>query len=145
MGGSMDVIKGTLADFPRDAAYVGVALVLLVVATLAKDLMTPFKIRDELTAKDNTAVGISLAGYYVGVLLVCIGPLLTTPTEEVPLWKDLLETAGYTLVGIILLNASRVIIDKVLLRDFSTVKESSRTGTWAPARWRWGPTWRVGS
>ena len=22
MGGSMDVIKGTLADFPRDAAYV---------------------------------------------------------------------------------------------------------------------------
>lgn len=123
MSGSMDVIKGTLADFPRDAAYVGVALLLLVVATLAKDLMTPFKIKDELTAKDNTAVGISLAGYYVGVLLVCIGPLLTTPTEEVPLWKDLLETAGYTLIGIILLNASRVIIDKVLLRDFSTVKE----------------------
>lgn len=119
----MDVIKGTLADLPRDIAYVGMALLLLVVATVAKDLMTPFKIRDELTAKDNTAVGLSLAGYYMGVLIICIGPLLTASVEEVPLWKDLLETAGYTFVGIILLNASRVILDKVLLRDFSTVKE----------------------
>ena len=34
MGGSMDVIKATLADFPRDIAYVGMALVLLVIATV---------------------------------------------------------------------------------------------------------------
>jgi uncharacterized membrane protein YjfL (UPF0719 family) len=123
MGASMDVIKNTLTDLPRDIAYIGVALVLLVIATFAKDLMTPFKIREELTAKDNPAVGLSVAGYYMGVMIVCIGPLLTAPGKDVPLWKDLLETAGYTLLGILLLNASRVILDKVLLRDFSTVKE----------------------
>jgi len=119
----MDVIKGTLADFPHDAAYLAIALVLLVVATLAKDLMTPFKIRDELTAKDNTAVGLSVAGYYMGVIIVCVGPLLTPPVEGEPYWQDLVETTVYTLIGILLLNASRVILDKVLLRDFSTVKE----------------------
>ena len=93
MGASMDVIKGTLMDLPRDIAYVGVALVLLVIATVAKDLMTPFKIREELTAKDNTAVGLSVAGYYIGVLLVCIGPLLTAPAAE-----SRAHSAGYCVI-----------------------------------------------
>lgn len=119
-----DVME-TLAALPRDAAYVGLALVLLAVARLVKDLMMPFSVREEMTARDNPAVGLSMAGYYIGVLIVCAGPLSTPPPEgaSVPLWRDLLVTAGYAGLGIVLLNAARVVVDRFLLRDFSTVQE----------------------
>jgi uncharacterized membrane protein YjfL (UPF0719 family) len=98
-------------------------LLLLAVARLTKDLVTPFSLRDEMTKKDNRAVGTSVAGYYAGVLIVILGPLSTPLKDPVPLWQDLLVTGAYALLGIALLNGSRVIVDRVLLRDFSTVKE----------------------
>ena len=112
-----------VANLPRDAAFVGLALLLLFIARLVKSMLTPFDMKEQMTAKDNPAVGISVAGYYVGVLIVMIGPLLTPTEADVPLWQDLLVTGGYALLGIILLNLSRTIIDRVLLRSFDTNKE----------------------
>lgn len=120
-----DVME-TLAALPRDVAYVGLALVLLAVARFVKDLMVPFSIREEMTDRDNPAVGVSMAGYYLGVLIVCVGPLSTPAGASVPLWRDLLVTAGYAGLGIVLLNAARVVVERVLLRDFSTVQEIVR-------------------
>jgi uncharacterized membrane protein YjfL (UPF0719 family) len=122
-----DAIWETLAhavgNLPRDAAFVGLSLLLLFVARLVKGWLTPFDLKEQMTEKDNPAVGISVAGYYVGVLIVMMGPLMTPSEAEVPLWQDLLVTGGYALLGIVLLNLSRVIIDRVLLRSFDTVKE----------------------
>ena len=117
-------LQRTLENLPRDLAYIGLALLLLVVARFIKDLMTPYRMREEMTARDNPALGMSVAGYYLAVLVICMGPLMTPATDvEAPLWKDLVATAGYTGLGIVLLNAARIIVDKVLLPDFSTVKE----------------------
>lgn len=118
------LLQRTLDDLPRDLAYIGMALLLLVVARFIKDLMTPYRMREEMTARDNPALGMSVAGYYLAVLVICMGPLMTPAADvEAPLWKDLVATAGYTALGIVLLNAARIIVDKVLLPDFSTVKE----------------------
>ena len=118
------LLQRTLENLPRDLAYIGMALLLLVVARFIKDLMTPYRMREEMTARDNPALGMSVAGYYLAVLVICMGPLMTpAPDVEAPLWKDLVATAGYTTLGIVLLNAARIIVDKVLLPDFSTVKE----------------------
>ena len=114
------LLQRTLENLPRDLAYIGMALLLLVVARFIKDLMTPYRMREEMTARDNPALGMSVAGYYLAVLAICMGPLMT---PAAPLWKDLVATAGYTALGIVLLNAARIIVDKVLLPDFSTVKE----------------------
>ncbi|MFN3203038.1 MAG: DUF350 domain-containing protein [Bradymonadia bacterium] len=120
-------VEGILTRFgenlPADLAYVGLAVVLLIVARLVKDWLTPYALTEELTTKDNTALGLSVAGYYGGVLLTCIGPMSSPPVEGVALWEDLLLTGGYALGGIIMLNAARVLVDLVVLRDFSTVKE----------------------
>lgn len=120
----VEFLKKTAYALPKDFAYVGVVLVLLFVARLFKDLMLPYKLNEQLTAKDNPAVGMSVAGYYIAVLIVFIGPLRTPATSlDVPLWKDLLVTSGYALLGVVLLNFSRIVVDKALLTDFSTVKE----------------------
>lgn len=119
-----ELLQQTLSALPQDLAYIGMALLLLVVARIVKDLMTPYQMREEMTARDNPALGMSVAGYYLAVLIICMGPLLTPAADvEAPLWKDLLATGGYTLLGIVLLNAARFIVDLVLLPDFSTVKE----------------------
>lgn len=120
-------VEGILTRFgenlPADLAYIGLAVVLLVLARLVKDWLTPYVLTEELTTKDNPALGLSVAGYYGGVLLACLGPMSTPPDGDVALWQDLLVTGGYALAGIVLLNAARVAVDLVLLRDFSTVKE----------------------
>ncbi|MGE0325478.1 MAG: DUF350 domain-containing protein [Polyangiaceae bacterium] len=126
MDESLDLLKTTASNLPRDLAYIGLMVGLLFVARFFKDLLTPYKLQEELTTKDNLAVGLSVGGYYLGVLIVCIGPLKTPPPDailEPVLWKDLLVTGGYVLLGIVLLNLARIIVDKVLLRRFSTVKE----------------------
>ena len=117
------VFADTLRNLPNDAAYVGVAMLLLAFARFLKDRLTPFSLRIEMTERDNPALGISVAGYYVGVLVIIIGAMSTGPSAAVPLLDDLLTTAGYAILGILLLNVSRLLVDRVLLRDFSTVKE----------------------
>ena len=121
----VDLLKTTALALPKDIAYIAVVLVMLLIARLFKDVLTPYKLSEQLTTRDNPAVGMSIAGYYVAVLIVCIGPL-KTPGDvdaQVVLWKDLLTTSAYALLGIVLLNVARVIVDKLLLTDFSTVKE----------------------
>ncbi len=122
-GALFQTLMRALSNLPRDAAYVALALALLAIARVAKDLLTPYSIREQMTEKDNSAVGISVAGYYVGVLIVMAGPLSTPSAASTPLWEDLLSTAGYALLGIVLLNVSRAVIDRALLHSFDTVKE----------------------
>ncbi len=122
----LDILKTTVFSLPRDFAYLAVVLVMLVVARLFKDILTPYKLSEQLTTRDNPAVGMSVAGYYLAVLIVCIGPLRTPSAPNVALWKDLLDTAGYMALGILLLNLARIIVDKVLLPSFSTTTEIIR-------------------
>lgn len=118
-----ETLSHAVGNLPRDGAFVGLALFLLFVARLVKSMLTPFDLKEQMTAKDNPAVGISVAGYYVGVLIVMMGPLMTPSEAAVPLWQDLAVTGGYAVLGIVLLSLSRAIIDRVLLRSFDTVKE----------------------
>lgn len=116
------IVSDTIDALPTDLAFAGLAVAMLVVARLVKDVLTPYRLSAQMTTHDNVAVGLSVAGYYGGVLIVCLGPL-ATPSPGAVMWQDLLETAGYALMGIVFLNASRYVVDFLLLRDFSTVKE----------------------
>lgn len=118
-----ETLGQAVSNLPRDAAFVGLALALLALARLVKSLLTPYDLREQMTEKDNPAVGVSVTGYYVGVLIVMMGPIMTPSEQAVPLWEDLLVTAGYAALGIVLLNLSRAILDRVLLRSFDPVKE----------------------
>ena len=107
-------------DFLEGLIFLGLSVVLFGAAKYAKEFLTPYKIRNELSTKKNVAAGISLAGYLMSVTIILLGALLG-PSKE--LLKDIYGFVGYAILGIALLNLSRVINDKLLLRHFCNLKE----------------------
>lgn len=100
----------------RGASMLLLFVLLFIVAKYLKRLLTPYDIERELTEDDNIAQAASLAGYYIGfTILFCgayLGPSLGWLT-------DLAAVAGYTLLGLVLLNVSRHLNDRFILHSFS--------------------------
>lgn len=117
-----------------DLSYVVLALLLLLVAKVALGALTPFDTDDELSAKDNPAFGLSLIGYYLGVTIVFLGAIYHDPSlaeaDEVfeisHFAADLGLDALWALGAILLLNAARVVLDRVVLSKFSVHDEIVR-------------------
>ena len=97
-----------------------VYIFVFLIAKWLKDLLTPFSINKQLTSDDNLAVAISMVGYFIGITIIYLGAV-DGPGNG--LLKDLIAVGGYSLGGIILLNISRIINDKLILYKFSTIKE----------------------
>jgi uncharacterized membrane protein YjfL (UPF0719 family) len=127
----IDAFIDTLEFFPRGLVYVGLGIVVLLVARLVQDYLTPYRINDQLTQRDNAALGLSIAGYYLGVVAVFLGavyqPLSVVRDNQ---WKftgdfgmDVLEVFLYSLAGIAVLNVARIVVDRLVLYKFDTKKE----------------------
>lgn len=101
-------------------SFLGLFLAILVLAKLANDILTPYSIDLQLTKRDNLALSVSLAGYFIAVVIIFVGALLG-PSKG--LINDLLLIGGYSIGGLLLLNFSRFINDKLILHKFSNVKE----------------------
>ena len=71
----IESIIDTLQAFPRGLVFVGLGLVVLLLAKLARDVITPYKIDQEVGEKQNLAVSLRLTGYLAGVILVFLGAL----------------------------------------------------------------------
>jgi len=101
-------------------------LVVLVIATwigkLISDLLTlRYKTDEEIVGKNNPAVGVAMAGYYLGLMIAIAGVVLGPESHS--FWKDLLNTGIYSIIAIILMNIARVICDKLVLYKFDDQKE----------------------
>jgi len=127
----IDAFIDTLEFFPRGLVYVALGIIVLVVAKVAQDLITRYSIGEQITKKDNVALGLSITGYYLGVIIVFVGTLfqpLTVVRDDQ--WKyttdfgwNVLEVFLYSLAGIVLLNLSRYVVDRLVLYRFDTEKE----------------------
>jgi len=107
-------------------AYGVLGLVLLLAAKNAKNLLTSYSIDDELTTKDNTALALSMAGYYLGVIIIFLGAIIGPDIEEptrMELFMSIGIDAGYAVLGIVFLNLGRLVVDRLVLTSFSTKKE----------------------
>lgn len=112
-----------------DKLLTGVILVmgffiLFFIGKLVNDLVhREYRLNEELVEKDNPALALALVGYYMGLVLV-IGGTLVGPTHGI--FEDLMDLFIYGLLGIILLNISWVICDKVILHKFKMSDELIR-------------------
>ena len=113
----MVVLQG---EFIAGLVFLGLSIILFIAAKYTKDFLTPYNDTEELGKKQNTAVGISFSGYLFAVIIVILGAMLGPSTS---LLTDISGFIGYTLLGIALLNLSRIINDKLLLRKFCNIKE----------------------
>ena len=127
----IDAFIDTLQAFPRGLVYVGLGLVILLLAKLARDVVTPYKIDDEVTKKNNVAVALRLSGYLAGVIFVFLGALYQPLAVITPeglgfdraFGEEVLRVFLYSLAGIVALNLARPLMDRLILYKFSMEKE----------------------
>ncbi len=127
----IDAFIDTLETFPRGLVFVGLGLIILVIAKFARDLITPYKIDDEVAKKNNLAVAVRLSGYFIGVILVFLGALYTPLTLiavdglgfDRDYAEDLLRVFLYSLAGIGALNLVRILMNRLILYRFDIEKE----------------------
>ena len=127
----IDAFIEELKTFPIGLVYVGMGILLLAFARLVQDFVTPYKIQEQLRTHDNVALALSIAGYYLGIIIVFVGAVYQPFTSSVDsnlgftteYWEDVIEVLVTTVIGIIILNVARIIVDKLVLYKFSTEKE----------------------
>jgi len=127
-----DAFIDTLELFPRGLVYVGIGMAVLVIGKVVQDLLTPYKINRQLRTKDNVALGLSITGYYLGIVIVFLGavyqdfsnPIITDGLGfTTDYWQDVLEVFLTSLAGIAALNLARLAVDKLVLYRFSTERK----------------------
>ncbi|MCK4390841.1 MAG: DUF350 domain-containing protein [Desulfobacterales bacterium] len=98
--------------------------VLLLIGKLINDLLhREYRLNFELVEKDNAALALAMAGYYFGLVLA-IGGGLVGP--GVSIIDDLMDLCIYGLLGIVLVNVSWYICDKLILFRFKVSEELIR-------------------
>ena len=98
--------------------------ILFLVGKIVNDLLhREYKLTEELVEKDNPALALAVTGYYGGLVLA-IGGAMVGPGAG--LWPDLIDLAVYGVSGIILLNASWYICDRLILYKFKISDELIR-------------------
>jgi uncharacterized membrane protein YjfL (UPF0719 family) len=96
--------------------------IILILAGLIYNLITPYKIHDEIE-KDNIAAGVSFAG-----ALVAVGVIVGLAAEsDFESWTTSLpDYLGYAALGLALLPLIRLLTDKVLLPTVNLTDEIAR-------------------
>ena len=134
----------SLQAFPRGLVFVAEGLIVLILAKLARDAVTRnYRVDEEVVAKANLAVALRLSGYFIAVMLVFLGALYGPPAgggwfsyaalselstaDEVgfnwELGEEVLRVFLYSLGGIVALNLTRVLFDRLILYKFHLEKE----------------------
>ena len=102
--------------------YLAVVLVLVAVGKWVYDaLHRGFVLQTELLEKDNLAMALTIAGYYLGLAIVLSG-VVSGPGSGM-LTEDLIDLVVFGLMAIVLLNLSGWINDKIILSKFDNQKE----------------------
>jgi len=125
-----DAFVDTLELFPKGLTFVVLGIIVLLLAKLIQDFFTPYRIGDQLSQKNNVALGLSIAGYYFSVMVVFVAtlfdPVVVAPDPlefDSEFWEDVLTAFSYAMGGIVVLNLARVVVDKLVLFKFDTAKE----------------------
>ena len=126
-----DAFIDILETIPRGLVYVALGLGMLILAKIFRDLVTPYRIDEQVTKRRNLAVSLRLSGYMLGIILVFLGtvyqPLLVSAEEGFgfnrDFGEDVLEVFLYSLVGIVALNIVRIVVNRLVLYKFDLEKQ----------------------
>lgn len=110
-----------LLDYANSLGYLLIAIIIFFVGKGIYQLINPkIDVKSELVFKDNLAFSFAITGYYVGLIIV-IGSAIVG--ESRGFIQDLIDISIYSFLGIILLNLSARIVDKVILTKFDLRQE----------------------
>lgn len=119
----MDFKAIGLDDVIKALAFIILYLFLFLLAKWFKSLSISYKLNDELAERDNPAIGLAMAGYYLATAAIFVGALIG-PSQG--LMHDLMVVGGYSLLGLVFLNLARWFNDIAILRRFSDTEQLVR-------------------
>ena len=114
---------------PHALIYLATMLGIFVLGKWVYDLLTPYKLNEQLVEVDNRAVAVSFAGYLLGLGIILEGVVsqeaanVATGSARRDLLLDVGDTLLWGVIGIVLLQLARLINDRLLLNTFSNTKE----------------------
>jgi uncharacterized membrane protein YjfL (UPF0719 family) len=107
------------AAFALAIVQVVLGVAVLIVAKLALGVLSPYATDQEMTARDNPAFGLAIAGYFTGTVIVYLSAAGSAP---LPLDDGVTAVViamsanlGWALAGIAALNGSRWLMDRWLV------------------------------
>jgi uncharacterized membrane protein YjfL (UPF0719 family) len=116
--------KTLLDDLLTALVLIAGFYILFFIGKLVNDLLNrDYKLTHELVERDNPALAVAVAGYYLG-LVFAIGGALVGPSRGIV--EDLIDLVIYGALAIILLNLSWLLCDRLILRKFKVVDELIR-------------------
>jgi uncharacterized membrane protein YjfL (UPF0719 family) len=98
-------------------------LVLLWIARFIRERTSTYNENKQLFVKDNHAVGIAVAGYYIGILIALTG-VLAGPSLGLKI--DMRDCAVYGILAILFQNIAGWSADKFILKEFNIDDELIR-------------------
>src|SRR5205085_2859425 len=114
----MDFLQLDYAPLALGFVHVLLGVVVLMIAKLALGFLSPYATDQETTTRDNPAFGLALSGYYAATVIIYLGAAAFAP---LPLdagangvFIAIASDLAWTLGGIIALNASRWVMDRLL-------------------------------
>jgi uncharacterized membrane protein YjfL (UPF0719 family) len=94
-------------------------VVVLILAKVALGWLSPYSTDQEMTSRDNPAFGLAIAGYFAGTAIIYISSagFAPLPLDEgaSAVFAAMGENLAWALAGIVALNASRWLMDRLLV------------------------------
>ncbi len=94
-------------------------VVVLILAKVAFGWFSPYSTDQEMTSRDNPAFGLAIAGYFAGTAIIYISSagFAPLPLDEgaSAVFAAMGENLAWALAGIVALNASRWLADRLLV------------------------------
>lgn len=93
-------------------------LIFFLLGTRIYDLVTPFPVKEELVRDRNTAVGMSMAGYLIGMSIVLHG-VMSSGGGEQSIQTEVINSIVFFIVGAALMSVGRLLLGFVLPFDLN--------------------------
>jgi uncharacterized membrane protein YjfL (UPF0719 family) len=102
-------------------------VVVLILAKVALGWLSPYSTDQEMTSRDNPAFGLAVAGYFAGTAIIYISSagFAPLPLDEgaSAVFAAMGENLAWALAGIVALNASRWLADRLLVSHVRNDRE----------------------
>lgn len=114
----MDFLQLDYAPLALGFVHVLLGVIVLVIAKLTLGLLSPYATDEETTTRNNPAFGLALSGYYAATVIIYLGAAAFAPLPldagANAVLMAIASDLAWTLCGIVALNASRWVMDRLL-------------------------------
>ncbi|GBF37796.1 DUF350 domain-containing protein [Leptospira johnsonii] len=118
----MDFVWKYISLLGKDLGFFVLGFLVFYIGKKLKDWTEPRKLDEELVKSDNSALALSLSGYYIGVIILFI-TIVSHPGEKGDLLGDLFQVSSFSILGVILLLISQKINDGLILGGIDAIEE----------------------